>query len=720
MIKKIAIFLFLFSCTVFSNYSGNQAGLFLKFNPDPKSSSLGGSFLLKEVTEGIINPASLANLYEQKFMFSHTEWAEGIKYSYLSFCSPFSFGNLGFSLSYLSYGEIQGVNVNLEEYSIPQSYDMMFAISYANTITKKVPVYKELAAVGTNLKFIKEQLAQYSAEAVGLDLATIINIGKIVDISNIETLRAALLYKNLGSKIKYVSKEYPLPASLSLAIGIDYPQLKNLGVSTGVELFDKSNPVYFLGVNVQPVYFLTLRCGYQHIENSLSSGFTGGFGINLGSIKFNYAVKKFALFSTLYNLGLVHQVSLEVNLGNFTQADIGTETYFAKQINNAFEYYYQKEYDIAKNKVEQILSLYPDYKPAQQLLTKIEQAINKQQEKMQNRISYLLKKAKVSFDRKDYITSKKCYDTVLKLDPENTDAKSGIEKINQELAQIKQQKINQQNAKKITQLWNEAVKYYTKGDFLKSKDKFNEILKIDPNHQETKKYLTEIEVQLSKLTAEQINSLYLQAVELFNKKKYQQASKYFEAVTIAAPQRLDAQEYLQRCQQAIQEEEERKKQEELAKLQQQHKKEMEEVFNNALKLYDKSDYLAALSMFEKSKQIAKKYQFTEYLEKSNSYIETIKLALSDKHYKTGYQLYQQNKLEEAYNEYSKALQYNPNNVLAENELKTLQTQLAQKYYELGISYYTSGDTEKAKECFKKSLKYMPDKEETLRALERIK
>ncbi|MFN3967168.1 MAG: tetratricopeptide repeat protein, partial [Endomicrobiia bacterium] len=320
----------------------------------------------------------------------------------------------------------------------------------------------------------------------------------------------------------------------------------------------------------------------------------------------------------------------------------------------------------------------------------------------------------------DYLSSKRIYDKILLIEPNNTDAQEGLEKLKQELAKIKQERINQQQAKVINKFWKDGVILYKKGDFVRAKDKFNEILKIDPNHEPTKKYLTDIDTQISQLNAQQINDLYLRAVALFKDKKYLEASKYFEAVTISAPHRLDAQEYLQKCKQAIQEEEERKKQEELARLQEKHKKEMEEIFNDALKLYEKQDYIKALDVFTKSKEMAERCQFSEYLEKSNNYIETIKMELSEQYYKKGYQLYQQNRIEEAYTEYSKALEYAPNNVTVEGELNRLREQLAQKYYEIGISYYTKGELEKAKEYFRKSLNYMPNKEETLRALERIK
>ena len=710
--------IFIFYSYLFSTYSGKDTALFLKFNPEASSASMGDTYLFS--ASGINNPATVGLVYQPRLTLSHIEWVEDIKYSYLSFESPFSFGNLGFSLSYLGYGDIKGIDMNLEEYSIAQSYDMLFSISYGKQIGVEIPVYREYGLVGTNLKFIKSQLAQYSAESIAIDLGTIVNIGLITGLEKIERLRASLTYKNLGSKMKFVKKENSLPSGLNFGIGIDYPQLKKLEFGLAVDIPDNSNPVYSLGFSITPVYFLVLRCGYKHTHNSVSDGLTGGFGVNLGSVRFDYAVKRFSEFKTLGGLGLIHQVSIGIALGSFINQEIASEYYIKQHLNKAYEFYYQKEYQLAKERINEILNIYSNYKAAIVLLQKIENTIKKENEDKEKQINNWLKKAEIFLEKKDYINSKRYYTQVLRLDKENTQAQQGIQTLQKEIESLQQERIKQKNAKKIEKIWQEAVKIYKEGNFIKSKEKFKEILLIDPNHEPTKNYITEIETQISLLNAEQINSLYLQGVELFNNKKYLEASKYFEAVVLASPDRIDAGEYLKKCKQAIEEEEERKRQEEIAKLQNENRKEMERIFITSLKFYEKSDYIKALDMFNEAVKVAEKYQFNEYLEKSKNYINNIKLELSEQYYKKGYQLYQQNKFEQAYEEYSKSLQYNPNNITVQNEIGRLKEKLAQKYYDIGISYYTKGETEKAREFFNRSLYYMPKKEETLRALERIK
>jgi len=128
----------------------------------------------------------------------------------------------------------------------------------------------------------------------------------------------------------------------------------------------------------------------------------------------------------------------------------------------------------------------------------------------------------------------------------------------------------------------------------------------------------------------------------------------------------------------------------------------------------------ALEWFEKTGVIASKYEFKQYIEDTTRYVSLIKFSLSEQYYKSGYELFQKNKFEDSVLEYRKALQYNPENVSAKVELERLSENLSQRYYELGMNYYTRGDTEKAKDTFKKSLSYKSNKEESIRALERIR
>jgi tetratricopeptide (TPR) repeat protein len=143
-------------------------------------------------------------------------------------------------------------------------------------------------------------------------------------------------------------------------------------------------------------------------------------------------------------------------------------------------------------------------------------------------------------------------------------------------------------------------------------------------------------------------------------------------------------------------------------------------FQKSVKLFEAGNYEEALRSFARSREIAVQNSFEHYAEESRNYIAQTKNAISEKHYKIGFDYAQKNKIESAAYEYRKALEYNPENVSAKTELGAISTKLAQDYYEQGMSMFSKGDPVKAREYFKKSLYYQPDKIESLRALERIK
>jgi tetratricopeptide (TPR) repeat protein len=147
---------------------------------------------------------------------------------------------------------------------------------------------------------------------------------------------------------------------------------------------------------------------------------------------------------------------------------------------------------------------------------------------------------------------------------------------------------------------------------------------------------------------------------------------------------------------------------------------MDHTYDKALTYYERGNYNAALDYFNKSEDIAVKYEFKKYIANINKYQQLTRALLSESHYKAGFEYFRKNKLEEAVEEYRNALNYNPDNRSAKEEIKKLNKKLAQSYYEEGMSYFARSEMSKARELLKKSLEYEPDKSESQRALNRIK
>lgn len=691
--------------------AGLAAGDFLNIIPDPRAAALGGgsvALIANTPLSAVSNPASLCGITRPWVSFSYITLIEDVNYNYGSFAVPTAIGTLGGSLGYLSYGTIDGYNNDLTPKNITASHDLAAVFSYSLPIRTSVPLTEEHGAVGLNIKFLQNKLVDYSVEAIAADF------GAIYRIPFVEGLNVGATYRNFGSNLKFVNNSNPLPVTLDLGMSYSNPAVKNIGITFDYHQPEKGPSYYSCGLSASPFYSVDLRAGWVENADSPFTGFRAGIGLDFGDVNVNYSFTPARYFSPL------HHIAVNVAVGEIKQLGAANDYYLEQHFHKACEYYYRKDYIEARQRFEEILSLYPTHHSSQKFLEKIAVGIDKMEQKKADDIRKLLAKGDVATVQRDYLTASACYNKILAIEPDQEEARVGLDQVAQLVAQVKLEKTKQRNREYIERLWKSGLKLYQKGDFVKSKDQFNTILEIDPENEGAKKYVVEIDNQLTKIAASQIDSLYSNACALYRRERYEEAVKYFEAVTLAAPHRLDAQDFAVQCQVKIRERKEKARADEIARQQGEMKGEMSSVFEKGLKAYEKGAFEEALKQFTKSAELADKYYFKEYADNSQNYLNMIKIALSEQHYKTGFEYFRRNRTEAAAREYRKALQYNPENTSARVELDRIGQDLAQHYYQEGMACFSRGENEKAREMFQESLTYQPDKAESLRALERLR
>jgi tetratricopeptide (TPR) repeat protein len=212
-------------------------------------------------------------------------------------------------------------------------------------------------------------------------------------------------------------------------------------------------------------------------------------------------------------------------------------------------YYYRSDYIEARRELEDILSAYPDHAPSHKYLEKIMAALEEKDRIKERQNDALLQKAQTAFEKKNYIAASKLYNKVLYSDPYNSEAKAGLDKVRRVVADVKQEETVKKNLDLIKATWKKASQLYRKGDLVRSKEEFKNILVLDPENLEAKKRVLEIDEQLTRIAAGQANELYSRGLELYRKGQYAESIKYFEAVTLAAPNRLDSLDMIKRAQQ---------------------------------------------------------------------------------------------------------------------------------------------------------------------------
>jgi len=683
-----------------------------KYVSDAQSEGVGENILAFPNTSSamMVNPSATAVIYQTRLSLMNVTYPQNVNYRAATMQFPTRYGNFGGGVSLLSYSDDVVYTIAGKATALSNSGDMTVVLNYALPLQRNIPYPEEYGSVGINIKYMHTSMGDYATNGVGVD------VGGSYRIPFVNNLSGGLVCRNLGSSMKFANDQISLASSIETGLRYDIPSLGNSAFFAGVGR-DITNNVSLLsgGIAVSPVFPFTFRVGWKDSGTLIGSGFRGGIGLDFGTVSLAYAYAPYSRES-----GMVHYAGIDVGFGGIGNENKAYDHYLRYYFGRAKDKYDRRDFIGARQELEDILSVYPGNDIAKEYLEKIGRDLDDIEQMREVEINRWLRRATVALSEKDYVKAFQSYNAALKLDSENVDAIEGLNKLQQIATALREDAERKDNDDQFLPLLNEAVGYYQRGEYITAKEKFQELLSADPENAEAKKFISDIDAQLAKVTAIQINNLFLKGMDLFNKGDNREAMKYFSAVAIAAPDRLDAQDYLAKCQNLLKQEEEKLSSEAATKRQNKVKEEVDSSFQRAVKLYNGGEYEEAIKAFAASREIAARYQFDRYVEESKNYITQSKNAIAEKHFKIGFKYAQNNKLESAAYEYRKALEYNPENGSAKTELDQISAKLAQDYYEQGMKSFSGGDMEKAKELFKKSLYYKPDKVESLRALERIK
>lgn len=711
-ITSLFFAVFLVSAAALCAYAdaGITSGQMLSYNPNPVTGAAGdaGAALRSDkAASAIVNPASTLDTYRIIASVSNSSLPGEIQYNYLGVQFPTEIGNFGISFMYCGYGNIDYYDNAGNPIKMDSSYDAGVVLNYSLPIKKTVPVETDYGGVGINVKALKSALGDFTAEAFAVDL------GGIFTLPSVDNISIGVACRNLGTSQKFVKESYDLPQTLSAGLSYKEKDFYNLNILLDFNAQMHSGNFYSVGAFITPVYFLTFRGGVKLADKSLNTDFRLGMSFEFKSFMFDYS------YCPSDKLNGTHNFNLSYALGRFSGQKAAYDYYMQNHFREAVEAYHRKDYITARNKFDEILAVYPEHRPSQKYLQRIIDELSDIDVYNARRVNEYMRKANLALEKGDVTKSAKNFSKVLELDPENTLARTGIEKVNEYSEQVEIERERRKNSERIQYLWARYENFHMQGELVRAKEALNFILDIDSENATAKEALVGVDGELSKIASDKVAELYSQGMDLYNQGKFQEAIRYFEAIVIAAPHRRDAQELIAKAEKNIQEI--TNYQREQAKLERQEpvRDELSRTFETALKYYEKNRLSDAVKYFRRSKDIADKYEFEDYSKNAQTYITKISDELSENHYRKGFELFRKNNFEGAAREYKIALNYNPNNTSALFELERVAGDVAQKYYEEGMSFYSRGDFDKAREYLKRSIYYKPDKTEAKRALERL-
>jgi hypothetical protein len=319
--KNLLLILILSSSFLgFSQVGGEKVYMFLNLPTSAKQLSLGGAAntIEGDVNTPMWNPAMIDSTMENQFSSNYTSYLAGISLGSVSFVTGINdkLGMFYGGIQYLDYGTFTRADEDGTITGDFNAYDLALSVGYA------YPLVSRNITLGANVKFINSLIDTYSSVGIAADLSVVFRH------SNERTL-FSFVFRNIGTQLKSydgTKEEIPFQVTFGVSSSLEhlplkwYFNLENLQqwdvsvsnpsnetidiegntIDQEISFLDNATRHAVFGVELFHDKKITLRGGYNFRRakelniNDIggSTGFSYGFGINLKSIQFNYAMTK--------------------------------------------------------------------------------------------------------------------------------------------------------------------------------------------------------------------------------------------------------------------------------------------------------------------------------------------------------------------------------------------------------------------------------------------
>jgi hypothetical protein len=180
------------------NKVGTSAAVFLNAGVDARGAALGNAQVATadRVSALLWNPAGIAQIQTHAASFSHADWFLDSRLQHMGIViNGGRNGNLGISLTALSYGDIEVTRIDapMGTGEIFAPMDMALGISYARFLTDRF-------SIGGTGKYIRQQIWNSSANGFALDVGVLYQTG-------FRNMRIGMAITNFGTDMRMGGKD---------------------------------------------------------------------------------------------------------------------------------------------------------------------------------------------------------------------------------------------------------------------------------------------------------------------------------------------------------------------------------------------------------------------------------------------------------------------------------------------------------------------------------
>lgn len=307
------------------------------------------------------NPAGLALMQERQASFMYSPMIKDLKYQNAGIGIPLESGAIGGSLSYLSYGDIQGYDASGAATGNQSAYSAVATVG-ASWLGNQW-------SAGANVKGIQEKLADENANGFAFDIGSNLIYPKPV-IGG--TLRLGVAVQNLGGGIKFLQQSDPLPRQWKVGMAAVQMMNKRLNVSLDFTKPRDDDSNVAGGLEYWINRYLALRTGFVN-NHTEGSGMRAGLGLRIRGISFDYA------YAGQGELGMNHRYEISFRFGEPRPILTTEERKILQQAKAAMR---QDRYEQAVLLFDSLIELEPHYKPARRHIKVAMAKLESQQSQM--------------------------------------------------------------------------------------------------------------------------------------------------------------------------------------------------------------------------------------------------------------------------------------------------------------------------------------------------
>ncbi|MDM7917249.1 MAG: PorV/PorQ family protein [Candidatus Eisenbacteria bacterium] len=277
---------------------GTSGAASLNITPGARADGMGRAAVatVNDATANWWNPAALAGLNQRVFSLMHTQLVPGLAddvyYEYLGYAQHLEgWGGVGASLIFLTYGKSVATDEQGIEKGTFSSYEVAPSISLGSQIAKGL-------SAGITLKYVYVNLAPAdvtqdgqagTGDTFAADLAALYEVPGV-------PVRVGVNVQNLGPNIAFIDADQSDPIGRNLKVGVAAKPFDN-GTFRALGEFDVNKsliysdekPILNGGVELGYSTYAALRAGYIYDKDGDIRDPSFGFGVQIGSLAFDYA-----------------------------------------------------------------------------------------------------------------------------------------------------------------------------------------------------------------------------------------------------------------------------------------------------------------------------------------------------------------------------------------------------------------------------------------------